>query len=91
MQFIENFLNKSDNVLENFHEILNIALFSFRFIQNSKQKTNTKFFIDKTKNFYNIVLSNDTTKSIYSNLSTNNIAKDFHKKNIDIYIVDEFI
>ena len=91
LQFVKKFLNKSDNIAKDFHEILSIILFSSRFIQDSKQKTNIKFFIDKTKNFYNIILSNDTTKNIYSNLSINNITKIFYKKNINIYIIDKFI
>ena len=90
LQFVKNFLNKSDNISKDFHEILSIILFSSRFIQDSKQKTNIEFFIDKTKDFYNIVLSNDTSENIHNNLSTNNIVKNFHKKNVSIYIVDEY-
>ena len=87
---MEDFLNKSDNVSKDFHEILSIISLNSRFIQDSKQKTNIKFFIDKTKNFYNIVLSSDTTKDIHNNLSTNNTTKNFHRKNISMYAIDEF-
>ena len=84
-------INKSDNISKNFHEILSIILLNSRFIQNSKQETNIELFIDKAKNFYNIMLSSDTTKNIYNNLLIDNITKNFHKKNMSIYAIDEFI